>query len=105
MSSRSIVRGFAAAALTAGVTSVGVASDQSGSKAPAVKPQPAGGQQREHLQKLQARLQTTAVEWERAAMKRFEDDRRAFLEKRAASLASENAKVRAHIERLRREGR
>jgi hypothetical protein len=105
MSSRSIVRGFAAAALMAGVMSVGVASDQSGSKAPAVKPKPAERQQREHLQKLQASLKATAVEWERTAMKRFEDDRRAFLEKRAATLASENAKVRAHIERLRQEGR
>lgn len=85
--------------------SVGVASDQSGSKAPAVKTQPTERQQREHLQKLQARLQATAVEWERTAMKRFEEDRRAFLEKRAATLASENAKVRAQIERLRREGR
>ncbi len=84
--------------------SVGVANDQSGSKAAAVKTQPSETQQ-QHLQKLQARRQATAVEWEGVAMKRFEDDRRAFHEKRAAALASENAKVRAQIERLRREGR
>jgi hypothetical protein len=77
---------------------------QGKSQSTATRAQPAERQQREHLQKLQARLQAVAVEWDRTAMKRFEDDRRAFLEKRAATLQAENAKVRAQIERLRREG-
>jgi len=77
---------------------------QGKSQLTATRAQPAEREQREHLQKLQARFQAVAVEWERTAMKRFEDDRRAFLEKHAATLKSENTKVRAQIERLRREG-
>ncbi len=77
---------------------------QGGSQAASSMAQPAERQQREHLQQLQARMQAVAVEWERTAMKRFEDDRRVFLEKRAATLQSENAKVRAQIERLRQQG-
>jgi hypothetical protein len=104
MSRSSIVRGWVAAALATGVAAATADGQQRGSRPAAAQAQAATAEQKAQLQKVEAREQAASAEWHRVATKRFEDDRRAFLEKRAAALKAENAKVRAQIERLRKEG-